>query len=238
MDPLEMFRQIAPGGIVNKQPATTKDGMDESTQSHAPSQQHDFPGSDGLSIAREHNAPEGKHSHEPAPEEIIPKHISKVTGVAADAFVPADAVHQRHDLSTIVPLMENSKGVDNKSPTTTNANPGTKDEDVLTLPAEQSVNFSAQGQVTSDMTQSSTTKNSGGTDETRHADSEARDKIDDHLKQSADDVHPHSKDVEKAIEPSAGQAVAVPASDEETHVTHEEMSRLNPLECPFMMNRE
>jgi hypothetical protein len=237
MDPLEMFRQIAPGGIVNKQPATAKEGTDESTQSHTHSQQHDFPGSDGLSIAREHNASEGKHSHEPAPEEIIPKHISNVTGIAADAFVPADSAHHRHDPSAIVSLTENSKSLDTKSPTTTNANPGTK-EGVLTLPAEQSARSSAQGQVTSDMTQSSTTKNSPEQDKTRHADPEARDKIDDRLEQSADDVHPHPKDVEKAIEPSAVQAVAVPASDEETRVTHEEMSRLNPLECPFMMNRE
>lgn len=64
------------------------------------------------------------------------------------------------------------------------------------------------------------------------------DAIDQHLESSARQVHPHSHDTEKAVQPTEGEAVAVPAQAEETRLTHEEMSQITPTECPFLMNRE
>jgi hypothetical protein len=219
MDPLEMFRQIAPDGIVNKQPTTGKDGVAESAQSQGPVQTN-FPGSDGESIARKHNATDGEHRHDAAPEDIIPKHISNVTGKAADE--PA-SLH-------VAQSAQNLDGTTSKLPKQSATSPETKEHDVM--PPTDSI--STQRQVTADTTQTSATKN----DPEERAESEIRDKIDDHLEQSADVVHPHPKAVEKAVEPSAGQAVAAPANSEETRITHEEMSQMSPSECPFLMNRE
>ena len=64
------------------------------------------------------------------------------------------------------------------------------------------------------------------------------DQVDKHLDSSADLVRPHPKDVEKDVQPEAGEAVAVGAADEETRLTHEEMSSFQAGECPFLMNRE
>lgn len=64
------------------------------------------------------------------------------------------------------------------------------------------------------------------------------DDIDHHLAKTSDDVHPHPKDMEMAVQPAAGETVAAPADSEETKATHEEMSKATPTECPFLMNRE
>ncbi|KAF2770337.1 hypothetical protein EJ03DRAFT_335542 [Teratosphaeria nubilosa] len=64
------------------------------------------------------------------------------------------------------------------------------------------------------------------------------DAVDQHLEKPADEVHPHPHNAEEEVQPQPGEAVAVPATAEETTMTHEEMSRITPNECPFMMNRE
>lgn len=58
------------------------------------------------------------------------------------------------------------------------------------------------------------------------------------LEGSAEQVHPHPKDMEVRVQPRPGEAVAVGAQTEETRLTHEEMSSFAPGECPFLMNRE
>ena len=66
----------------------------------------------------------------------------------------------------------------------------------------------------------------------------AMDSLEKHLDKPANVVHPHPKDMEEMVQPHAGEAIAVPANTQETRLTHEEMSRISPAECPFMMNRE
>ncbi|KAF2135958.1 uncharacterized protein K452DRAFT_354163 [Aplosporella prunicola CBS 121167] len=51
-------------------------------------------------------------------------------------------------------------------------------------------------------------------------------------------VHPHPKDIEKAVEPQPGEAIATSPDSEETRLTHLEMSKITPTECPFLLNRE
>lgn len=63
------------------------------------------------------------------------------------------------------------------------------------------------------------------------------DAVDDLLSRSVEQVHLQPKDMEKAVDPKAGDAVVAPANSEEVKLTHEEMSRIAPMECPFM-NRE
>jgi hypothetical protein len=221
MDPLEMFRQIAPDGIVNKQPTTEKQIPSEVSQPQGSAQ---VPGSDGESIAREHNAADGKHRNDAAPEEIIPKHISSVTGTAADE--PAS--------TQVAERTENLEETSSKPQITSDTGPKTKENDVI-LPTDS---VSAQAQATSATMQYSATKNEIEDGKPGRDQSEIRDKIDDYLEQSADVVHPHPKNVEKAVEPSAGQAVAAPANSEETSITREELGQMSPGKCPFLMNRE
>ncbi|PNS14587.1 hypothetical protein CAC42_2644 [Sphaceloma murrayae] len=55
---------------------------------------------------------------------------------------------------------------------------------------------------------------------------------------SAEEVHPHPKDMESQWKPGPGQAVVAAADSEETKLTHEEMSKSLGAdvhaECPFM----
>lgn len=110
-DPLEMFRQIAPYGVVNKEAMNRKVAMEvaldigsnympvkaeatiavESSDEPArpisavhPMAEPTVPENDGVKIAQEHNKP----AEQTAPEEVIPKHISNSTGEPADAFIP------------------------------------------------------------------------------------------------------------------------------------------------------
>ena len=64
------------------------------------------------------------------------------------------------------------------------------------------------------------------------------DAVDQHLESSAEQVHPHPKDMEEAVKPEAGEAVAAAPDSEEVRMTHEEMSNITAAECPFLMNRE
>jgi hypothetical protein len=50
--------------------------------------------------------------------------------------------------------------------------------------------------------------------------------------------YPHPHDTEEALQPKAGEAVAVAPNSEETVLTHKEMSEITPAECPFLMNKE
>lgn len=51
-------------------------------------------------------------------------------------------------------------------------------------------------------------------------------------------VHPHPKDMEKAVSPEPGEGVAAAPDSEEARLTHLEMSKISSFECPFLMNRE
>lgn len=76
-----MFRQIAPGGIVNKEIMNRKvDKVDALDQAK--------PDMDGVKIAQAYNDPTSEHGKDAVPEQTLPKHQSNSTGEAADAYVP------------------------------------------------------------------------------------------------------------------------------------------------------
>ena len=80
MDPLAMFRQIAPYGVVNKEVMNHKVDNAEAPNG--------APDNDGAKIAQEHNRADGEHSHSQASEAVAGKHLSRSTGQPADADVP------------------------------------------------------------------------------------------------------------------------------------------------------
>jgi len=94
-DPLDMFRQIAPNGIVDKQTMNHKvnletaldvDGDYEPAATTQPVAQPTVPSCDGIQVTQDVNTP-GSHDI-PAPEEFTPKHLSTVASEPADAVVP------------------------------------------------------------------------------------------------------------------------------------------------------
>jgi hypothetical protein len=261
-DPLEMFRQIAPGGIVNKQIMNRKvepehaldtaelpqnDGIKIPQQHNGESsEQHN----DGIKIAEQHNGESSEHANDPAPEHVIPKHISNGTGEAADAFVP----HQGADTEKAAEHMpadptdpaqeivasaavggadaELSKPASNFEDASTTSNTNTD-----TVNEESSAPIEPSGASISESRATQTEQPDTGIDESRATGT--YNAIDEHLEKSAAEVHPHPRDMEEAVDPAPGQAVAAPADSLETKMTHEEMSRLGGAgECPFLMNRE
>lgn len=75
MDSLDMFRQIAPHGVVNAEPMNRRVDLSEALDATAPN-------NDGVKIAKEHESESGGMENEGS------KHVSNTTGQPADAFVP------------------------------------------------------------------------------------------------------------------------------------------------------
>jgi hypothetical protein len=221
-DPLEMFRQIAPGGIVNKEIMNRKVDLADALETVVPQ-------NNGVKIAEEHNDPSSEHANDPAPKDVVPKQISNGTGEPADAFVP----HQGADTE--------------KSAEKPDSEPTDVAQEIVASAAENGVatelskpasNFDpATSTFKIDDSANETKQNGEKVDESRATGT--YDAVDEHLESSADKVHPHPSDMEDTVKPAAGEAVAAPADSTETRMTHEEMSSLsNAGECPFLMNRE
>lgn len=275
-DPLEMFRQIAPHGVVNREAMNRKTDPETALDlgSHDEPPHHD-----GVKIADEHNYHEGEHSKEPAPEDVLPKHISNGTGKAADAFVP----HQGADSEKPTEGSKDASATSEAPQTVVEAaatqgadmeleKPESNFHDAVTQqeqPVPASANGSAEhkqtmqsfhevgqkanlpeGSAAHDVPRSIYSSSMTGDVEnavkaahaTNYVDESTatgtHDALDEHLESGSEKVHPHPHDMEQAVHPQAGEAVAVPANSEETRRTHEEMSRISPGECPFLMNRE
>ena len=220
-DPLEMFRQIAPGGIVNRQVMNRKVELEHALDTVEPH-------TDGVKIAEQHNDPSSEHAHDPAPEDVLPKHISNGTGEPSDAFVP----HQGADTEK-APEKLTGDPTDSAQEIAASAAVGGADAE-LSKPVS---NFDDAPTANNKESSAQTDKPSAEIDESRATGT--YDAIDEHLEKSAEEVHPHPRGMEEAVDPAPGQAVAAPADSLETKMTHEEMSWLGSAgECPFLMNRE
>jgi len=218
-----MFRQIAPGGIVNKQVMNRTVEPEHALDTVEPH-------TDGVKIAEQHNDPSSEHANEPAPESVLPKHTSNSTGEPADAFVPhqgADTEKAPEKLTgdTTDPAQEVVASAAVSGADAEVSKPASNFEDASTTTAKNGESSAQTEQPDTKIDESRAT----GT----------YDAVDEHLEKPAEEVHPHPHDVEKAVEPAPGKAVAAPADSEETKMTHEEMSSLSTAgECPFLMNRE
>lgn len=70
-----------------------------------------------------------------------------------------------------------------------------------------------------------------------NAQSAKPDQWDEMLSKPASEVHPFPHDAEDAVKPGPGEAVVANPHSEEAMRTYEEMSKVTPLQCPFM-NKE
>ncbi|KAK4507947.1 hypothetical protein PRZ48_001682 [Zasmidium cellare] len=218
MDPLDMFRQIAPQGVVNKS------AMDRNVEKEV-ALDVGAPASDGKEIAEAHNG-NGEHVGEKAPEEVIGKHVSQGTGVAADEEVPhqgtkpaeGNGTHdgQNGDGAQAIVETAASQGaaMDIDTP------PSNYHSAAEKLPSDQAPSSEHQPDLPETSTFTTTTN---PTDRpTKAAKLDAYDAIDTHLEQPASQVHPQPKDAEVSVEPAAGEAVVAAPESAETRLTHEE----------------
>jgi hypothetical protein len=256
-DPLEMFRQIAPGGIVNKQIMNRKVELEHALDTVEPphndgikiAEQHNGESSeqhnDGIEIAEQHNGDALEHANNPAPEDVIPKHISNGTGEAADAFVPHQGADTEKAAESLPadptdPAQEIVASAAASGADAEVSRPASNFEDASTTTTNNEESSAPTGQPDANADESRAPQieqPDTGVDESRATGT--YNAIDEYLEKPAEEVHPHPRDMEEAVDPAPGKAVAAPADSLETKMTHEEMSQLGSAgECPFLMNRE
>ena len=295
-DPLEMFRQIAPNGVVKesipKTVSITLDDEDQTKEGPKASQDISDSGKEllGLQLDGTVNAAESRQAVstiEPTAEgaevlefqKNIRRHVAESTGHIETSKGVGKSVdaHDTKDNST-----EKAEAVDGSSRAqetekTPSAESDTKDSLVtekiphtLNMPTLGLDSATESGVLESRLSSSSSSSRTkvshpdgitsipspGRTNTSSNVDNieevtkatKTRDPgehmssilggIDQSAAHSADLVHPHPKDMEARVNPGLGEAVAAAFDSEEARLTHEEMSNMTSMECPFLMNRE
>jgi len=211
-DPLDMFRQIAPYGVVNKQVIDRKvhsvdkaAALDDQTTADTASK-----------AVEEHVAPKDTvEVDEPvkSAQDIVDSAATQGEGMKTEHVEPKKS-------SVTCPVSGRSR-----TPSSASSSAWEK----VSNPAEEAPRSQYSSALTGNVEGHIGHKTESST---------STDEIDQHLASSASKVHPHPKDMEVAVQPNAGEAVVAAAYTEETRLTHEEMSRITSSECPFLMNRE
>lgn len=217
-DPLDMFRQIAPHGVVNKQIIDHKvHSVDKAAalDDQAPV---------------DHAAKDVQESAQP------PQDTAKITDPVESAQNIVDsAASQGEDMKTEHTEPNNPSASCPVTGRSRTASSSSSAWEKVSNPSEEVHRSQYSSSVTGNVEEHMSQKD----DHIDHSPtSDSQDVVDQHLEKSASEVHPHPKDMETAVQPNAGEAVIAEANSEETRLTHEEMSRITPSECPFLMNRE
>lgn len=253
---MEMFRQIAPDGIVNKQIVDTIIPQEQTI---------DEPSNDGVKIAEEHNSlSDSKHRHDAAPEAVMAKSYSTITGLPADAYVPHQGTDQLGDSlqahsSKPTSLPANTSAVETSQhdsmlvEESTSRSTDATSHPVIVETVDKSANTQTENSSAARIIDVASSRGASMPIDHSHAAStspvgsgdvsDSSDKTWEKVEAPTEIseamlVGDHPRDTENAVQPEAGQAVAAPANSEETRLTHEEMSRITPAQCPFLMNRE
>lgn len=272
MDPLEMFRQIAPHGIVNKATMNRKvdkeaalDVDPESVQApteslHAPESENvSRPESNVVSESRDEQTRHLGHTglsttqtqqtpSRPVTVATTNPLPSGQTNSRAQSIVTS-AVEQGADrevesIPSNAPVETDVIPPDSSTPTTdapnTTNHPTTTHRSIYSSPingrVEDIIKHASQTSAAVVVDDNDASSPEGTTTAAATTYYDAVDQ--QFLEGSAEQVHPHPKDMEVRVQPRPGEAVAVGAQTEETRLTHEEMSSFAPGECPFLMNRE
>lgn len=260
MDPLAMFRQIAPQGIVNKYPMNTKVDKSEALDVG--------PGNDGIKIAEAFNQTNGPVLDAKMDESDILQQVGgcpfmKQSGaecevlpeghphIAAQVGIPNSAPEARLDNRSIqmdidTPAPALSSPANNVKPDGNSTIQDAEEPTTLSTTDQLQPKRSAEEPAVRNTLPSSTTNHMEDSIKiprraeyteksvaTRNSDT-----VDRHLQKPAEDVHPHPKSMEDSVKPGAGEAVAAPALSQETVDTVREMSHINPDETETIMNRE
>lgn len=206
-DPLEMFRQIAPQGIINREAVDVR--VDRSAAMDMK------PSHDGVKIGEEFNngtipQPEAAVVHQDTPSQAEPQ----------SAKVSASEVNNNSTDDPTSELMATSANeVTDTSTATANSDSSIpmsiQQNDISITPNDAKDMVSITQQQSDGVTHGETNEHTG-----KHA------------------VDTQREDMDKLVQPHAGEAVVSPPSAHETYMTHLEMSKISPAECPFLMNKE
>ncbi|GAB7348150.1 hypothetical protein MBLNU459_g6166t1 [Dothideomycetes sp. NU459] len=215
-DPLDMFRQIAPYGVVNKQVINQKVHVNDK----AAALDDQSPVDDGSSVEEGHASADENSGIE----------FGNSPNGTKDIVSGGREVEKEETEPNTTPA---TCAVSGHSRTASNTSSNTWEK--VSHPTEDNTRSQYSSSVTGKVEEQMGIKG-------EHIDYSlapgTHDDIDQHLEGSASEVHPHPKDMEAAVRPSAGEAVVAGAQTEETRLTHEEMSKITSTECPFLMNRE
>lgn len=219
-DPMEMFRQIAPNGIVNKQVVDKR--IDPSTALDT-----EIPSQDGVKLAQAHGS---DHLNESRPANTVSTSDSERKNSSSGGTCPVSGVSMSAALSAGCPVMSAMQQHTNSSPASSSEGEWEKvpsDKEGIPRSAQSS---SVTGNVEQRLSASNQIDYS--------KDAGVHDHVDEHLESSAAEVHPHPHTMEQYVKPVVGDAVAAGPQSEETKLTHDEMSSITKDEEPLLMNRE
>ena len=219
-DPMEMFRQIAPNGIVNKQVVDKRIDPSTALDTEVPSQ-------DGVKLAQAHSS---DHANESRPANTTSASDIKSDSTSTSATCPVSGASMSAALSAGCPVMSAMQQHAISSPASSSESEWEK------VPSNNAdITRSAQSSaVTGDVEQRMSVSNQ--IDYSK--DAGVHDHIDEHLEGSAVQVHPHPHTMEQSVKPVVGDAVVASSQSEETRLTHDEMSSITEDEEPLLMNRE
>ncbi|KAH0141584.1 hypothetical protein KCU67_g14426, partial [Aureobasidium melanogenum] len=214
-DPLEMFRQIAPNGIVNKQVVDKRIDPSAALDIEVPSQ-------DGLKLAQVHSS---DHPNESQPANTSTTSDGQTNSTSTSATCPVSGASMSAALSAGCPVMSamqqsmigvptsGSEGEKTNEPSNTGSIPRSVYSSSVTGNEEQ--RLSANNKI--DYSQ----------------DAGVHDHVDEHLEKTAAEVHPHPHTMEQSVKPGVGDAVVSGPRSEETKLTHHEMSSITKNEEPL-----
>jgi len=219
-DPMEMFRQIAPNGIVNKQVVDKRIDPSTALDTEVPSQ-------DGVKLAQAHSS---DHANESRPANTGSSSITEDNNTSTSGTCPVSGVSMSAALSAGCPVMSAMQQQTISSPASSSEGEWEK------VPSNnENIARSAQSSsVTGDVEQRMPSSNK--IDYSK--DAGVHDHVDEHLEGSAAQVHPHPHTMEQSVKPVVGDAVVAGSQSEETRLTHDEMSSITKDEEPLLMNRE
>jgi hypothetical protein len=217
---MEMFRQIAPNGIVNRQVVDKRIDPSTALDSEVPSQ-------DGLKLAQAHSS---DHPNESRPANTTSTSDTETNNPSTSGTCPVSGASMSAALSAGCPVMSAMQQNTISSPASSS-----EGEWVKVPTNKEGIARSAQSSsVTGDVEQRMSASNK--IDYSK--DAGVYDHVDEHLESSADKVHPHPHTMEQSVRPVVGDALVVDSQSEETKLTHDEMSSITKEEEPLLMNRE
>jgi hypothetical protein len=219
-DPMEMFRQIVPNGIVNRQVVDKRIDPSSALDSEVPSQ-------DGLKLAQAHSS---DHPNESRPAKTTSNSDTETNNLSTSGTCPVSGASMSAALSAGCPVMSAMQQNTISSPASSS------EAEWVKVPAnKEGITRSAQSSsVTGDVEQRMSASNK--IDYSK--DAGVYDHIDEHLETSADQVHPHPHTMKQSVKLGVGDAIVAGSQSEETKLTHDEMSSITKDEEPLLMNRE
>ena len=236
-DPMEMFRQIAPHGIVNRQ-TVAEHAKNHKTQQTSMKQGSETRKGEGESTAVA-QATDPLQGLEAEPSQAMIETSEK----AADERSQASSLSDSSSWTRISESTAVDQQLDEDATITTVTEPPptvTPEQHAASTFSALTETAGAAGTVEDSMV----TYEENPTQYEKQVEQLEASKVDGMQPASANGVFLTGqyagvpKYMEDAVLPAPGEAVVVPASGEEAQKTHEEMRRVTAMECPFLMNQE